>query len=149
MTQKGIDSYLKEQFDIADVDVRTYSPLTLAYIGDAVYDMVIRTRLVTIANTQVNKLHKRASKLVNAGAQATMITALLEELTEEELQIYKRGRNAQAVTKAKNASMKDYRTATGFEALIGYLYLNQETERMLYLIEKGLQALELSEKTSE
>lgn len=133
---------VKDAYQIHDIDLKTYSPLTLAYIGDAVYDMVIRTRLVTVANTQVNKLHKRASKLVNAAAQAAMVTALLEELTEEELQIYKRGRNAQAVTKAKNASMKDYRTATGFEALIGYLYLNQETERMLYLIEQGLRQVE-------
>ena len=137
---------VKDAYGIHDIDLKTYSPLTLAYIGDAVYDMVIRTRLVTVANTQVNKLHKRASKLVNAGAQATMITALLEELSEEELQVYKRGRNAQAVTKAKNASMKDYRTATGFEALIGYLYLNQETERMLELIDKGLHLAELSEE---
>lgn len=137
---------VKDAYGIHDIDLKTYSPLTLAYIGDAVYDMVIRTRLVTVANTQVNKLHKRASKLVNAGAQATMITALLEELTEEELQVYKRGRNAQAVTKAKNASMKDYRTATGFEALIGYLYLNQETERMLELIDKGLHLAVLSEE---
>jgi ribonuclease-3 family protein len=137
---------VKDAYEIHDIDLKTYSPLTLAYIGDAVYDMVIRTRLVTVANTQVNKLHKRASKLVNAGAQATMITALLEDLTEEELQVYKRGRNAQAVTKAKNASMKDYRTATGFEALIGYLYLNQETERMLELIDKGLHLAELLEE---
>jgi ribonuclease-3 family protein len=121
---------VKDAYEIHDIDLKTYSPLTLAYIGDAVYDMVIRTKLVTVANTQVNKLHKRASKLVNAGAQATMITALLEDLTEEELQVYKRGRNAKTGHIAKNASTGDYHKATGLEAVFGYLYLTGDIDRI-------------------
>lgn len=139
--EESLDLYslIKEQYGIHDIDLKTYSPLTLAYIGDAIYEVIIRTRLVTEANTQVSKLHKRASNLVKAHTQAEMITSLLEELTEEEIQVYKRGRNAKAITMAKNATMKDYRTATGFEALMGYLYLNQQSNRMLQLIEMGIQ----------
>lgn len=139
--EESLDLYsiIKEQYHIHEIDLKSYSPLTLAYIGDAIYEIIIRTRLVTEANTQVNKLHKRASSLVKAHTQAEMITSLLEELTEEEQQIYKRGRNAKSVTMAKNATMKDYRTATGFEALMGYLYLNQQSGRMLQLIEMGIQ----------
>lgn len=139
--EESLDLYslIKEQYGIHDIDLKTYSPLTLAYIGDAIYEVIIRTKLVTEANTQVSKLHKRASDLVKAHTQAEMITSLMEELTEEETQVYKRGRNAKAITMAKNATMKDYRTATGFEALMGYLYLNQQSKRMLQLIEMGIQ----------
>ncbi len=139
--EESLDLYsiIKERYHIHEIDLKSYSPLTLAYIGDAIYEIIIRTRLVTEANTQVNKLHKRASSLVKAHTQAEMITSLLKELTEEEQQIYKRGRNAKSVTMAKNATMKDYRTATGFEALMGYLYLNQQSDRMLQLIEMGIQ----------
>jgi ribonuclease-3 family protein len=131
--------YLKEQFQLGDMDIRTYSPLTLAYIGDAIYDLIIRTLLVEQGNAQVNKLHKRASQLVKASAQSGMMEALLEVLTEEETAVYKRGRNAKSVTMAKNASMSDYRRATGFEALMGYLYLTEQWKRMLDLIKIGLE----------
>ena len=112
-------SYLKELFALGNTDIKTYSPLTLAYIGDAVYEIVIRTILVEKGNAQVNKLHQRASKLVKASAQSEIIEKLKEDLTEEELAVYKRGRNAKSYTMAKNATMSDYRRATGFEALMG------------------------------
>ena len=139
--EESLDLYsiIKEKYQIHDIDLKTYSPLTLAYIGDAIYEIIIRTKLVTEANTQVSKLHKRASNLVKAHTQAEMITSLLEELTENEMQIYKRGRNAKTATMAKNATMKDYRSATGFEAAMGYLYLNQQSDRMMELIEMGIQ----------
>lgn len=129
---------IKAAFECGKVDVRAYSPLTLAYIGDAVYDVVIRTVVVERANRAANELHKRTIKYVQAGAQAAMIEALLEELTEDEVAVYKRGRNAKSYTSAKNASIQDYRKATGFEALMGFLYLTGQTERMLYLIKAGI-----------
>ena len=135
---EGIDAYIKKKFEVPDVDIRTYSPLTLAYIGDAVYEIVIRTILVEKGNAQVNKLHQRASKLVKASAQSEIIEKLKEDLTEEELAVYKRGRNAKSYTKAKNASTIDYRRATGFEAVMGYLYLKGDYKRMIDLIRAGL-----------
>ena len=128
----------KELFELEDSDIRSYSPLTLAYIGDAIYELVIRTILVEKGNTQVNKLHQRASKLVKASAQSEIIEKLKPYLTEEEMGILKRGRNAKSFTMAKNASMSDYRRATGFEALMGHLYLTEQWDRMLELIKIGI-----------
>lgn len=143
--EKGVDSfieYLKEEFQLEDKDLRTYSPLTLAYIGDAIFDLVIRTLLVKRGNCQPNKLQERASRLVRASAQARMIQDLMPVLTEEEIVIYKRGRNAKSYTKAKNATVSDYRKATGLEALMGYLYLEENTKRIIELIKKGLDMAE-------
>lgn len=130
---------IKKEFECKEVDVRAYSPLTLAYVGDAVYEVIIRTVIAERANRAANELHKRAVKFVQAGAQAAMITALQEILTEDELAVFKRGRNAKSNTSAKNASITDYRKATGFEALIGFLYLTDQTERVLYLIKEGIE----------
>lgn len=123
------------------VDIRTYSPLTLAYIGDAVYDLIIRTMVVEKGNRSANALHRAAVRYVNAGAQAHMIEAVLPELTEEETAVYHRGRNAKSHTMAKNASVADYRKATGMEALLGYLYLQGRLDRCLELVNLGIQAL--------
>ena len=131
-------SYIKELFQLEDTDIRTYSPLTLAYIGDAIYELVIRTRLVEMGDTLVNKLYQRANRLVKASAQSEMIEKLKPHLTEEEMAVFKRGRNAKSYTMAKNATMSDYRRATGFEALMGYLYLTEQWERMLELIKLGM-----------
>lgn len=130
---------IKEVFVCKEVDVRAYSPLTLAYIGDSVYDLVIRTVIVERANKAVNDLHKKTTHYVKAEAQAKMIYALQEELSEEEMAVFKRGRNAKSYTSAKNASINDYRNATGFEALMGYLYLMGRTDRMLELIHTGIE----------
>src|SRR5699024_3801972 len=97
------------------------------------------TILVEKGNTQVNKLHQRASRLVKASAQSQMIQTLTPHLTEEELSVFRRGRNAKSFTMAKNATMSDYRRATGFEALMGYLYLTEQWERILELVKLGLQ----------
>ena len=131
-------SELKELFDLKDRDLRTYSPLTLAYIGDGVYELVIRTVLVKKGNCPVNQLHKKARSLVKAGAQSKMMELLEPDLTEEELAVYKRGRNAHSPTMAKHATMADYRRATGFEALMGYLYLKEDYSRIVELVRKGL-----------
>lgn len=140
--EKKLDSELKTLFvnklGLKEIDIRTYSPLTLAYIGDGIYDLIIRTMIVNHANQQVNKLHKKASSLVNAKTQANIIHSLIDELTEEELAVYKRGRNAKSYTSAKNATITDYRTATGFEALCGYLYLLDRYDRLFELVRIGL-----------
>lgn len=139
----GFNSYIKEQFNIKEVDIRTYSPLTLAYIGDGIYDLVIRSIVVGRGNTRASQLHNTTSKVVKAHTQAMMIEALSHMLTEVEMDVYRRGRNAKSPTMAKNATMADYRKATGFEALMGYLYLNDELERIVELTKKGLELLEL------
>ncbi|MBO5241156.1 MAG: ribonuclease III [Lachnospiraceae bacterium] len=132
-------SRIKEEFSCEPVDVRTYSPLTLAFIGDCVFDLIIRTVVVERGNRAANGLHKTKSAIVKAQTQAEMIELLLPELTAEENSVYRRGRNAKSYTTAKNASVGDYRKATGFEALIGYLYLQDDMDRVLYLVKKGLQ----------
>ena len=133
LSVSGIDSF----FGIEGKDIRSFSPLTLAYIGDAVYEIVIRTIIVEKGNAPVNKLHHKASSLVKAVAQKAAMEKILPLLTEEEEAVYKRGRNAKSYTSAKNASVIDYRIATGFEALMGFLYLTGKNERMLELIKAG------------
>jgi len=130
LSVNGIDSF----FGIEGKDIRSFSPLTLAYIGDAVYEIVIRTIIVEKGNAPVNKLHHKASSLVKAVAQKEAMEKILPLLTEEEEAVYKRGRNAKSYTSAKNASVIDYRIATGFEALMGFLYLMGRNERMLELV---------------
>ena len=120
------------------ITAQTQSPLVLAYIGDAVYELVVRTKVISHAEATVSKLHHRSSQLVKAQTQAASVKLL--SLTQEEERIFKRGRNAKSYTMAKNATMADYRAATGFEALIGYLYLDGQTERMLQLIHEGIDA---------
>lgn len=139
--EKGIDAYIREQFDIKEVDIRTYSPLTLAYIGDGIFDLVIRSIVVGRGNTRANELHHRTSHIVKAHTQAEMAEKLLSVLTETENDIYRRGRNAKSPTMAKNATMSDYRKATGFEALMGYLYLTDQFERIVFLVKEGLAAI--------
>jgi ribonuclease-3 family protein len=117
-----------------------YSPLALAYLGDAVYELLIRTMVMDQGNVQPHKLHKKSSSLVNAGTQAAMMRSLLPRLSQEEEAVYKRGRNAKSVTSAKHATIIDYRTATGFEALIGYLYLERRFGRIVDLVKEGLEA---------
>ena len=133
-------SYIKRYLDLPDTDIKTYSPLTLAFIGDSIYDLVIRTAIVENGNAPVNKLHKRVSKLVQASAQADLYFVIKDQLTEEEMSMFKRGRNAKSFTSAKNAGIVEYRTATGLEALLGYLYLTDQIDRMMELIKQGLKS---------
>lgn len=129
---------LKKEFDCKEVDIKAYSPLTLAYIGDSIYDVIIRTVVVARGNRSANRLHKTVIQYVKAEAQAKIIETLSDMLTEEELAVYKRGRNAKSYTTAKNASVIDYRKATGMEALLGYLYLRDEMDRAILLVKEGL-----------
>ena len=137
--------YFKDMFHIEHGDPELYSPLALAYIGDSVFDIMIRTMEVSQVNKQVNKYHKDVSKIVCAPTQAKMVMAMKENLTEEERNIYKRGRNANSYTKAKNATRTEYRKATGFEALLGYLYLKEDFKRLTDVVKMGLEALQEEE----
>ncbi len=132
--EEGLNQKIKEAFAIESVDIRTYSPLTLAYIGDGIFDLMIRTVVVGRGNTSANQLHHKTSHIVKAHSQALMAEALTDYLTQEEADVYRRGRNAKSHTMAKNATVSDYRSATGFEALMGYLYLTDQTERLLTLV---------------
>ena len=133
---------MKEASQAEVGDVREYSPLTLAYMGDAVYELLIRTKVVTHGNAPVNKLNKKASQLAKAGAQSAMAEILAAYFTEEELAVYKRGRNAHSYTKAKNATTGDYRRATGFEAVFGYLYLKGDMTRISELFALAMEKYE-------
>ncbi len=125
-----------------DCDPSQLSPLTLAFVGDSVFDLFVRERLVCLANRPVNKLHSLAVTQVKAASQAKAAKVLFEKLSEKELSVLKRGRNAHTNHKAKNASESDYHYATGLEALFGFLYLSDETERLKELFELTLRIIE-------
>ena len=127
----GICSPLSEQ------EARQYSPLTLAFLGDAVYSLLVRNMLTVDSNKPTGKLHKESIKFVNAAFQAEMIKLLMDNLTENELWVFKRGRNAHSAHSPKNQSEADYRYATGFETLYGYLYLCGNTDRIKELFGKS------------
>lgn len=124
------------------IDPRTSSPLVLAYIGDCVFDLIIKLMVAGRGNRQVHKLHEETSQYVQASAQSYMMRSMQEHLTVEEHAVYRRGRNARSVSPAKNQSITDYRRATGFEALIGYLYLNGKYARIMELVTIGLQSMD-------
>ena len=130
--------YLLKPFNIEKRDAKEFSPLVLAYIGDAVYELIIRSILVSMGNRPVNKLNKDATSLVKAGAQSEIVKLISDKLSEEEYTVFKRGRNSSPHTMAKNASMTDYKYATGFEALIGFLYLDNRCDRALELVKLGI-----------
>ncbi len=141
--------YIRESLRLPEVDVKTYSPLVLAYIGDCVFDLVIKSMVISGGNKQVHKLHEETSQYVQASAQSKMMRAMQPCLTEEEHAVYRRGRNAKSISPAKNQSITDYRRATGFEALIGFLYLQKEYERLLELVKIGLKNLREEESVNE
>ncbi|RHR29514.1 ribonuclease III [Clostridium sp. AF19-22AC] len=135
-------NYIEKTLDLQEVDITSYSPLVLAFIGDCVYDLVIKTMIINRGNKQVHKLHEETSRFVQASTQSLMMRSMQELLTEEEHAVYRRGRNAKSVSPAKNQSITDYRRATGFEALLGYLYMKKEYKRLLELVKAGLDSLD-------
>ena len=125
------------------MDAMQYSPLALAFIGDGVYEIRVREKLILEANMPADKLHKLTVERVCAEYQAKAVRKWLDEglLNEQEMDIFKRGRNAKSYTSAKNATIGDYRRATGFEALMGYLYLDGQYGRLTKLVHTGLEAI--------
>ena len=136
------ESYMRREFEMKEVNIDSYSPLTLAYIGDSVYDLIIKSLVINEGNKQVKKLHQETSHMVQASAQSEMMRVIQGVLTEEEHTVYRRGRNAKSVSPARNQSLTDYRRATGFEALMGWLYLKSDWKRIIDLVKIGLAHLD-------
>lgn len=151
--EKGVnmeEKFRVSQKEILDSIVSPYSkrgakglnPLVLAYIGDAIYEVFVRKYLIVTQVALVNQLHKSATKFVRAEAQSFIIHEIMEELTEEEWTIVKRGRNHKSATVPKNANISDYRYATGFEALIGYLYLIDNQDRLMEILSRSVEFIQ-------
>ncbi len=139
------DDCMREMLQLKEVDVDSCAPLVLAYIGDCVYDLIIKNMVISYGNKPVHKLHEETSSYVQASAQSLMMRAMQPHLTEEEHVIYRRGRNTKSVSPAKNQTITDYRRATGFEALLGFLYLKKEYSRLMQLVKIGLDSLKEKE----
>lgn len=140
--EKNLTKSLEEVFEIHIASPQQLSPLVLAYIGDSIYDLVIKTYILeTKGNMQVGKLNQYASHLLKAVSQSLMIEQIQSVLSKEEETIYKRGRNAKPHTCAKNASIMEYKKATGFEALLGWLYLKGEFDRLMELIKMSVDSI--------
>ena len=136
------ESYMRREFEMKEVNIDSYSPLTLAYIGDSVYDLIIKSLVINEGNKQVKKLHQETSHMVQASAQSEMMRVIQGVLTEEEHAVYRRGRNAKSVSPARNQSLTDYRRSTCFEALMGWLYLKSDWKRIIDLVKIGLTHLD-------
>ena len=136
--EQDLNSVILSALSVKGADLRTYSPLALAFIGDGVYELIVRTGIVGKGNMSPQKLNAQASHLSKAAAQSAIITSILDELTEDEAEIFRRGKNSKPHTMAKNATKGDYLSATGLEALFGYLYLKGDFDRILELFNRGL-----------
>lgn len=134
LKQQGWNEQIASYFNLETKDIRTYSPLTLAYIGDCIFDLVIRSILVDKGNAKNGMLHEAASKIVSAKKQAHFYEIIKPLLTETEADVLRRGKNAKPYSHAKNATLNEYHKATGLEAVLGYLYLTNQNERILELV---------------
>lgn len=128
--------------NISKIDLQNVSMQNLAFIGDAVFSLYIRTYLVARANENTGKIHIKSIKYVSAKAQCKIIDNVLDELTDEEVAIYKRGRNTNINTVSKNVDVTSYKKATGFEALVGFLYLKKQTDRLEFLVKRSIEIVE-------
>ncbi len=138
---KAFEMIREQNLAKKNMDIKKVSPLAMAYLGDAIFELYVRDCLVTRHEISVNKLHHKAIAYVKAASQAKIVHRMKDLLTEEEQWMIRRGRN-QKSTAPKNADMLDYRYATGFEALIGFLYYQNKTDRMLQIMEKGMEILD-------
>ncbi|MCR5368807.1 ribonuclease-3 family protein [Eubacterium ruminantium] len=134
------DLILSKNVLTEDEIIRNYSGQALAYIGDSIFDLLIKDFFVRKTSMQTEKYHKVVTGIVKAVNQAALIDELIEEnlLTDIEVDVYKRGRNSSVHTKAKNATMGEYKKATGFEAVLGYNYMKGERERLDFFVERAL-----------
>ncbi|WBW49534.1 ribonuclease III [Peptoniphilus equinus] len=135
-------SFLAFSKGYTETSIREVSPLALAFLGDSVFELLVRTKLLD-RNLNPKRLHIQAIGFVKAKAQAAFMASIVDELTDEELAVYKRGRNANPHTTPKNQTLKDYRDATGLETLFGYLYLLDRAERIAFLFNKIMETREI------
>lgn len=141
------ENKLSKELEILNViskkieNTRLHSPAQLAYAGDAVYELLARTYILNNHDISVNKMHKLTVKFVKAQAQAYILSKIFDELSEEEQKVVKRGRNAKVTSSPKNVDFMDYRYATGFEALFGYLFLNNEIDRLIFIFDKIIEII--------
>lgn len=142
---------IRKEFHLTETDTRQYSPIVLAYIGDSVLELIVRTIVTNKYNTKVSKINHICSDLVKATTQSKMIRYLLDNdcLSPEEKSVYKRGRNANSLTTAKHASISEYKMSTGFEALLGFLYLNNRVNRILNLVNMGIEYINNTKRENE
>ncbi|WP_054742529.1 Mini-ribonuclease 3 [Cellulosilyticum ruminicola] len=145
MNKTIVEDLLEVTLGLMNHKANSYSPLALAYIGDGVYEMFVRTYVINKGNAPVNKMHKASRELVRASAQAKIYYLIEDALTDAEMAVLKRGRNAKSISVPKNGDVTEYRHATGLEALIGYLYIDGQIERIKELIDLGLQRFHESE----
>ena len=131
---KGLAEDIKNSFELEDTDLRTYNPLSLAFIGDSIYETIIRTLVVEKGNKSVNVMSKEKNTLVNATKQSEIGEFLKDYYTEEEAEMYRRGKNAKTANHSKSAAYSDYHKATGLEAVFGYLYLSGRIDRCIELL---------------
>lgn len=127
---------------INNIDLQTVSAQTLAFIGDAVYNVYIRSYLTSISTSKSGVLHRQSIKYVSAKGQAYTIDKIMDMLTEEEIAMYKRGRNTNIASVSKNVDVIEYKKATGFECLIGYLYVKKDNERLDEIVKKSIECFE-------
>ena len=139
--EEGI-SLIKKAWHIDRIDDKRYSPIVLAYMGDCVYELIIRSVIVISGNMQVEKMSKKCVSFVNHTYQARLIHAIEDMLTDDEMSIYKRGRNGRIASMPRRATVSEYRAATGLESLMGYLYINNKLDRCIELIREGISRLD-------
>ena len=132
--KSSLEESISRTFELQEKDWTQYSPLTLAYIGDCVYDLVVRTVLVKRANKPTDLLHRETAQVVRAVAQSEAARRLMDAFTPQEMAVYRRGKNARPHTTAKHATKKEYLQAPGLEAVLGYLYLDGQYERVVQLV---------------
>ena len=132
---------ISEEFALPEQDLRTFTPLTLAFVGDNVYDLIVRTVILCEGNRKLNHIHKEKSDLAKAQTQAKMAELLQDFMTEEERNIYRSGKGAKTATHAKSAGYAEYHKATGLEAVMGYLYLTGNEKRAVELLHEGMMRL--------
>lgn len=132
--------------ELDDGKIRMMNPLALAYVGDGVHEIMVRTYVISKYNGTVNHLNQRVVKMIKATAQAQVVREIQDRLTEEEIAIVKRGRNQKSATVPKNTSVGEYRQATGFEALLGWLFLTGKEERLVEIVTKAIEIGEMTLK---
>lgn len=147
MNEEYFERVLTE-FKIAPEEAHLYSPLVLAYVGDAVYEVFVRTLLVSESNAPVNKLHKKSISYVKAKSQSDILHRIFDSLSQDEQEIVRRGRNAKSGTIPKNADVTEYKYATGFESLIGYIYLKRDFSRLTEVLRMSVSGVEEQDKNS-